>query len=80
MREIRANEGLAFRRKLARLSQVVAYLQEAIAEQLYYLVVAVLKFAQDMLEHLDDFFIRKRHCARNNSARNLFGGGMKRAQ
>src|SRR5258706_148932 len=50
VREVSSDERLPFWRRHARVGQVMTHLHEAIAEQLLYLLVAVLEFTQHLLQ------------------------------
>ena len=71
VREVSADERLPFRRGLRAVVQVMLHLREAVAENLFNLLVPVLKLAQHLAQQPGDFLVRERHDAGDDPPRDV---------
>jgi len=79
MTEIRSDEHLTFARGLSLAIQVVFDAREAIEEEFFDAIVAVMEFAQNLPQLSHDFIFRESHDAGDDSLRDVFAAGQERS-
>ena len=59
---------------------MMLHLREALEKKIFNALVPVRKFAEHLAQQPGDFLFRQRHDAGDDAARDVVGGGTKRAQ
>ena len=80
VREVSADEHLPFGRRLRAGFEMNLHLREAFAENIFNVFMPVRKFAEHLAHQPGNFLFRQGHDPRDDSPRDVIGGGTKRAQ